>query len=278
MSPASGRTLLAVHAHPDDESITTGGTLARYAAEGVRTVVVTCTNGDLGEVRDGSESSTTSLADRRVAELWAACGILGVSRLEVLGYRDSGMAGWPQNQAPEAFLQAPLAAAAERVAQVIREERPQVVLTYDAIGNYGHPDHQQAHRVTRLAIASAANRWQVPALYYVVFPRTQAQDFTRTLLELGVDAPISAMAGADAGPDGDQFGVADNLVSARVDVSDYAATKWAALRKHTTQMTDHWFARTPEDMLLNLWRYEYFQREGATPGGPISNDLFAGLA
>jgi N-acetyl-1-D-myo-inositol-2-amino-2-deoxy-alpha-D-glucopyranoside deacetylase len=148
--------LLVVHAHPDDETITMGGTLARYHAEGVRTVVVTCTLGDLGEVRDPGLPLDAGVAALRERELGAAIRVLGVSRLVTLGYADSGMAGWASNHLPGAFFGAPLDEAAQRLAAVIRQERPQVVVGYDATGGYGHPDHVKAHDVTVAAVAAAA--------------------------------------------------------------------------------------------------------------------------
>src|SRR5437870_9452371 len=132
------KTLPAVHAHPDDETITTGGTLARYRAEGVRTIVVTCTRGDLGEVRDPAHLAARGVAELRDRELDAAARCLGVSRLVRLGYSDSGMAGWPENDRPGAFWAADVTEAAAQLVEVIEQERPQVMLAYDETGGDGH--------------------------------------------------------------------------------------------------------------------------------------------
>src|ERR671934_339214 len=171
-------TLLAVHAHPDDEVICMGGTSARYAAEGLRTALVCCTRGEEGRILDPAldpAEARPRLGAIREGELRAACGILGIAKVHMLGYRDSGL---PANASPHNFGHADPAAAAERLAALVRALRPHVVVTYDEHGGYGHPDHAMAHRVTRLAIARAAHGgaggpgWGVPKLYYTVFPRS----------------------------------------------------------------------------------------------------------
>src|SRR5438552_9322857 len=141
------RTLIAVHAHPDDECLSTGGILARYAAEGVRTVLVTCTDGAVGEISDPALATPENLVEVRARELDNAVRILHVSRLVKLGYRDSGMAGTADNNHPDSFQQAPFDDALERVVRVVRHERPQVLVTYDERGGYGHPHHIRPHQV-----------------------------------------------------------------------------------------------------------------------------------
>src|SRR5438132_220135 len=238
------KTLLAVHAHPDDETITMGGTLARYSAEGVRTVVVTCTRGDLGEVRDPALlAGTGSVADLRDRELDAAAHRLGVRRLVRLGYSDSGMAGWPENHRPGAFFGADLPDAAARVVEVIEQERPQVMLAYDATGGYGHPDHVKAHQVAVVAFA-ASGAARPAQLDFGRFPLMWSREFVRGLREAGIDAPGSAPAGADAGPDVTEIGTADALVTTTIDVRPYVAIKRAALACHKSQMlADHFLMR-----------------------------------
>ncbi len=157
------RTLLAVHAHPDDECIGTGGILARYAAEGARTVLVTCTDGAVGEISDPSLATPDNLAEVRSKELDESVRILNVSRLVKLGYRDSGMAGTVDNDNPASFNQANIDEAIERVVKVVREEHPQVVVTYDERGGYGHPDHIRAHQVAVAAFAAAGDASRYPA-------------------------------------------------------------------------------------------------------------------
>ncbi|NEE33554.1 GlcNAc-PI de-N-acetylase, partial [Streptomyces sp. SID7982] len=144
-------TLMAVHAHPDDEATGTGGVLARYAAEGIRTVLVTCTDGGCGDgpggVKPGEPGhDPAAVAAMRGQELKASCDVLGVSDLETLDYADSGMIGWPSNDAPGSFWQTPVEEGAARLAELMRHYRPDVVVTYDENGFYGHPDHIQAHR------------------------------------------------------------------------------------------------------------------------------------
>ncbi len=176
-------TLMAVHAHPDDEASSTGGILAKYAAEGVRTVVATCTNGELGDGAGGVKPGQPGHDERRVVahrrqELENSCRALGVSHLELLGYHDSGMMGWTQNKAPEAFWNTPVADAARRLADLFERYRPQVVVTYDANGFYGHPDHIQAHRVTVAALALAP----IPEkLYFPVIPQSEMERFRETI-------------------------------------------------------------------------------------------------
>jgi LmbE family N-acetylglucosaminyl deacetylase len=247
--------LLAVHAHPDDETLTMGGTLARYAAEGVRTVVVTCTGGELG------------LPGDRGAELRAAADVLGVRRLVQLGYLDSGMAGAPENWRPGAFHSIETSQAANSLIEVLQAERPDVILTYDETGGYGHPDHVKAHRVTRAA-------WQhsgIGRLYYVSFPLSWSRRFVAELRRAGIDAPGSAPAGADAGPEVKEIGVPDERVTTRIDVRGHVEKKLAALACYRSQIgPDHFLARAPRPLLEELWAYEFFQRPGAHP-----EDLFA---
>src|SRR5579859_1968554 len=158
----SNRVLMAVHAHPDDECLSTGGVLARYGAAGVRTVLVTCTDGAVGEISDPALATPDNLVEVRSRELDESVRILGVSRLVKLGYRDSGMAGTPDNDNPASFQQADFESAVGRVVRLIREERPQVVVTYDENGGYGHPDHIRAHQVAVAAFAAAGDGNRFP--------------------------------------------------------------------------------------------------------------------
>lgn len=276
------KTLLAVHAHPDDETITMGGTLARYSAEGVRTIVVTCTRGDLGEVRDPALlAGASSVADLRDRELDAAIARLGVSRVVRLGYSDSGMAGWPENLRPGAFFAADLEEAAAQLVEVIDQEVPQVMLAYDATGGYGHPDHVKAHQVA-VAAFEASGAAGPARLYFVRFPLNWSRGFVRALREAGIDAPGSAVSGADAGPDVTEIGTEDSLVTTRIDVRSYVSTKLAALACHASQMpADHFLMRMPLELAQKLWAFEFFSREddGHRPEDleGLEYDLFAGL-
>ncbi len=284
-SPA--RTLLVVVAHPDDETIGTGGTLARYAHAGVRTVVVTCTSGEVGRTDEDTPTAGDLLGGTRQRELREALDILGVHRSVQLGYRDSGLLGWPENEDPCCFLQADLDAAAARLVRVIRAERPEVILTHDAGGGYGHPDHQKAHQATVEAFRAAGEPgrfpdagepWQPHALYVVVFPRRVVERFVLATRAAGLSVPPSAIAGSALGTRDPAFGVADDGVSAAVDVSDYVETKLAALRAHRTQAVGvpFFLALDPAD-LRDVWSHEYFQRwGGGLPSGPAA-DLFVGI-
>jgi LmbE family N-acetylglucosaminyl deacetylase len=268
-------TLLAVHAHPDDETITTGGTLARYSAEGVRTVVVTCTRGDLGW-RNGVEAD--DVGELRQHELEAAVTKLGVSRLVQLGYLDSGMVGKPENQRPGALCAARLDEAAERLAQVVREERPDVMICYDETGGYGHPDHVRAHEVA-VSAYTRAGAATPRKLYFVRFPLTWSRRFVLSLRAAGIDAPWSAVSGADAGPCATLIGVPDDLVTTTIDVRAYAKTKCAALACHRSQMPPHHFLmRMPALLAQELWASEFFSLESTRAPNVLETDLFAGTA
>ena len=268
---AYARTLLAVHAHPDDETITTGGTLARYSAEGVRTVVVTCTQGELGWVFEPSLVGQ-DVGTLRDHELETACSTLGVGRLVRLGYYDSGMAGAAENARPGAFAGADLGEAAARLVKVLDEERPRVMLAYDETGGYGHPDHVKAHQVAVAAFETAGTA-RPEKLYFVRFPLTWSREFVRGLREAGIDAPGSAPAGADAGPDLHEIGVPDALVTTAIDVRRYVPTKLAALACHRSQLPpDHFLRRMPPELAQRLWAYEYFSRESGPTSRPTLNN------
>jgi N-acetyl-1-D-myo-inositol-2-amino-2-deoxy-alpha-D-glucopyranoside deacetylase/mycothiol S-conjugate amidase len=276
------RTLLAVHAHPDDECISTGGILARYAAEGVRTVLVTCTDGAVGEISDPALATPENLAEVRSHELDASARILGIGRLVKLGYRDSGMAGTVDNDDTRSFLQSSFDAALERVVRVVREERPHVVVTYNENGGYGHPDHIRAHQVAVAAFHAAADAerfphagvaWSPSKLYYAVAPRSAMRSFGERLRAAGIDVPFQVLRDDEDLP----FGVADELVTTSVDVSAHVGTKHAALVAHRTQMgPNQFFMRIPESVFGDVFARETFQR--VVGSGPLpEDDLFTGL-
>jgi len=282
------RTLLAVHAHPDDECIGTGGILARYAAEGARTVLVTCTDGAVGEISDPALATPDNLAEVRSKELDEAVRILNVSRLVKLGYRDSGMAGTADNANPASFNQANIEEAIERVVNVMRTERPQVVVTYDERGGYGHPDHIRAHQVAVAAFEASGDSSRFPAagpawapskLYYAVVPRSAMLRFIERLRAAGIETPFSRpdseTAPEDANP---PFGVDDDRVTTTVDVSAYIAAKHAALQAHRTQMgPEQFFMKLPPDLFVEAFGRETFQRVAGSGPSP-ETDLFDGRA
>ena len=271
--PAEPLTLMAVHAHPDDEAISTGGILARYADEGVRTVLVTCTNGELGDAPGGLKPDDPGhdesiVVPLRRAELEASCKVLGVSDLELLGYHDSGMDGWPQNDAPGSFWKAPVAEPAGRLADLMRKYRPQVVVTYDENGFYGHPDHIQANRITLAAFEESG----IPSkLYYTAIPRSVIKGFREMLEEAGVRAPDEV----EENPD---FGTPDELIAAQVDVSAVTGRKYASLAAHASQSDNIFFLEMGEETFSRVMGSEFFVRHFDTTGAPIpEDDLFAGL-
>ena len=266
-------TLMAVHAHPDDEASSTGGILARYADEGVQTVLVTCTNGELGDAPGGIKPGEAGHDEAEVvavrkAELAASCEILGVSVAEQLGYHDSGMMGWPQNDLPQAFWQQDVDDAARRLVGLIELHRPQVVVTYDAFGFYGHPDHIQAHRITRRAVELTD---VVDKLYYPTIPHSVLPRFGEALREAGMDVP------EDEEPS-PEFGTPDEDVSAYLDCSAFVDAKFRALEAHQSQVADMFFLRLPRARFDSMFGIECFVRASDRTGAPIpEDDLFAGL-
>ncbi|MFD0687500.1 PIG-L family deacetylase [Actinomadura fibrosa] len=264
-------TLMAVHAHPDDEVISTGGLFARYDAEGIRTVLVTCTNGeqgdDAGGVKPGEPGhDAAGVAERRLAELRESAGHLAIGDVELLGYRDSGMDGWATNDDPEAFANVPFDDAVARLAALMEKYRPQVVVTYDENGGYGHPDHIQAHRIA----VAAAERTGIPdKLYYTAVPRSglkQMFEYTREAgIELGFEPP-------------DDFGTPDELVTSTVDVSPYVERKRKALEAHASQGENIFLLRLPEEVQFMVFSQEHFTRVSSRVEAPDhEDDLFAGL-
>jgi LmbE family N-acetylglucosaminyl deacetylase len=254
---------MAVHAHPDDEAISTGGVLARYAAEGVRTVLVTCTNGDLG---DPGHDEGQVVALRR-AELEESCRVLGVTHLELLGYHDSGMMGWPDNDAPHAFWQAEVDEAAAALAALIEQHRPQVVITYDERGFYGHPDHIQANRITLAAVEATG----IPEkLYYPAVPRGAMEELATVLAERGIEFPLS-------GEDLD-FLAPDEAITTVVDVSETTGAKFDSLAAHASQSENIFFLALGRELFGDIFRREAFIRVQDRTGAPVpETDLFAGL-
>ncbi|MGH7921426.1 MAG: PIG-L family deacetylase, partial [Candidatus Dormibacteraceae bacterium] len=216
------------HAHPDDESIGTGGTILRAHLAGHRVVLVTATRGELGEIHNLDAAATRPvLGQVREAELRSAAEVLGIDRLVFLGYRDSGMAGLVANDEPGSFHAAPLEEAAERLARVLREERPLVVVTYSSHGTYGHPDHVKAHETTVAALALLHSEgWEPDRYYEEALPQSVVDEVQRRIAAAGVtDVPAAQLVGV---PDGE--------ITVRLDVRDLASQKQEALARHVSQM------------------------------------------
>jgi len=247
--------LFCVHPHPDDEAIACGGVLARAAAEGVRTVVVTCTGGEEGENLAGIDLGDVPLAEHRARELAEAIAILGVDAHHLLGYRDSGMVGTPGNDHPDCFHRADLEEAAVRLATLIRAERPDAVVSDDADGSYGHPDHIKANRVTIRAVTLAADPdadvigepWRVPRRYVHTFSRSRLIAAHRALLDAGLVSPFGE------GDEPDAFGADDAEVTTRVDVRTHVATKLAAMRAHASQVGEESFFMNVPDAMVDAF-------------------------
>ena len=267
-------TLLLVHAHPDDEAISTGGAMMKARADGHRVVLVTATRGEAGEIYNMDEAATRPHLDEvRTKELEAASRLLGVNRGEFLDYRDSGMVGTPENQDPRSFHQASLDEAADKLAAILREERPDVVVTYDADGTYGHPDHIKAHLVTNAALDLLEKEgWRPSKLYYTGIPRTLMQQFMESLPE---DARRQEQEGTIR-----IAGTPDELMTTQVDVGEYVDRKRAAFAAHVTQNDPNsWFTTMADQIYRLAFGTEYYRLARGKPGSKLpENDLFVGVA
>jgi LmbE family N-acetylglucosaminyl deacetylase len=258
-------TLVSFHAHPDDESIACGGVLRKAYEDGHRAVIVLATRGEQGEVREGFLPDSESLAERRVAEAQAAAAILGAARLEFLGYADSGMMGTPANDAPGSFWTAPVEAAAQKLAAILREEQADALTCYDDHGGYGHPDHIQVHRVGLRAARLAGT----PRVYQSTINRDHVRRGRREVAAAGIDLPEPAQ---DEG-----FGTPEREITAAVDVSPYLEHKRQAMRAHASQISEHsFFLALPDEAFGYTFGTEWFIRDGQGPG-ITETDLLAGL-
>ncbi|WP_101389913.1 N-acetyl-1-D-myo-inositol-2-amino-2-deoxy-alpha-D-glucopyranoside deacetylase [Streptomyces sp. TLI_146] len=293
MTDLPARRLLLVHAHPDDESINNGATMARYAAEGALVTLVTCTLGEEGEVIPADLAHLTAdredrLGAHRVGELAAAMKELGVTDHRFLGgpgrFRDSGMMGLEQNHRPGAFWNTDVDDAAPHLVEVIREVRPQVLVTYDPDGGYGHPDHIQAHRVATRAAELAADPAYRPDLgephtvaktYWNRVPRSVAEAGFARLRASGSSFPGIADIGDIPGV------VEDARITAEIDGTAHAGAKAAAMRAHATQIAvDGPFFALSNDLGQPLFPVEYYELvdgESGAPAGEREHDLFAGV-
>jgi LmbE family N-acetylglucosaminyl deacetylase len=265
-------TLVSFHAHPDDEAIAAGGSLARAAAEGHRTVVVFATKGEQGEVPEGFLDAGEPLWRRRERECHGAAKILGVHRVEFLGYTDSGMAGTPENDAPESFWRANVEEAAGRLVRILDNERADVLTIYDENGGYGHPDHIQVHRVGVLA----ARRVGTGKVYESVVDRDRVKAWFamaqtpegRALLG---DVEIPSTEGVES------MGVPGATITTRIDVSAYLDQKRRAMAAHASQISEtSFFLALPEALSREVWGTESYVLRGA-PSGTTEDWLFDGV-
>lgn len=256
MDTRSGSTIVFVHAHPDDEAIFTGGTMALLAAAGHRVVLVVATGGELGLAPDDVHLAAGALAGRRNEETAAAAALLGIDRVAWLGYRDSGMAGDPANESPGSFWSAGLDDAAERLAAVLLEERATAVVAYDDFGIYGHPDHVQVHRVTHAAAARAGTA----TVYESTVDREHLHFVETHLVE-------EAILAGDLGLVRSHIGAPSVLIDVTVDVRPVLATKRAAMAAHASQIPESTSAlQLPDHHFADVYGWEWFIRHGPAAG------------
>jgi len=269
-------TLMAVHAHPDDEASSTGGVLATYSAEGIRTVVVTCTNGEFGDapggVKPGEDGhDEQAVAQLRLSELRQSAKILGVTHLELLGYHDSGMPDWDYKNRPDAFCNAPFAQVAGRISALIERYRPQVLITYDDKGLYQHPDHVYASRTAQAAVAATG----IPAKLYLSAVRgSDWQKVQDALRDLGADVPGMTLTAEQR----QQQAEIEARITTTVDIRPVLSRKREALFAHASQIQESWFSKIPPEIAEVTFGYENFIRARDVTGAPVpEDDLFAGL-
>ncbi len=284
--------LLLVHAHPDDEVIATGGTMAHYAGQHALVTLVTCTLGEEGEIvvphlSHLAAAESDELGQHRINELAAACEALGVQDFRFLGgagrWRDSGMMGEPTNDRPNCFWRADLTEAARDLVAIMREVRPQVVITYDENGGYGHPDHIQAHNVAVAAFELSGDPayepelgepWQPAKLYYSVIARSQFREGMQMLADRGIETGL--------GDEEPSSVVDDDLVTTQIDVADQLSAKVAAMRAHESQIAvDDFFYALADGGGRAMFARECFRlvrgQLGVTDVHGKEEDLFAGV-
>ena len=274
---ADSLTLMAVHAHPDDEASSTGGVLALYSDQGIRTVIVTCTNGEFGDApgqikpgQDGHDEQ--AVAQLRLAELRQSAKVLGVSDLELLGYHDSGMPDWEYKDRPDAFCNIPLDVVAARIGGLIEAYRPQVMISYDPDGMYQHPDHVHA---ARAAAAAAAGSATVAKFYQTAMRGSTWRKVWEALRELGADVPDPREFSAE---EIQKAAEAEARITTTVDIRPVLGRKRDALYSHASQIAESWFSKLPADVAESAFGEESFVRASDTTGAPVpEDDLFAGL-
>ena len=284
----AAKRLLLVHAHPDDETINNGVTMAKYVDLGAQVTLVTCTRGEEGEVLVSELASLASdkddkLGEHREIELKDAMVELGIKDFRFLGapskkWRDSGMMGTPQNERGDVFWQADLDEASLELVKIILEIKPQVLITYDEFGGYGHPDHIKAHRVAMRAAELAANQgWQVNKIYWNTMPRSVIQMGIEKMKEVGSD-----FFGAESADDL-PFAKPDELVSTVVNAPEYVPAKLAAMKAHATQISvDGPFFALSNNLGLSVWGDEYYTLVKGEKAAPFDAngrelDIFAGI-
>jgi len=280
--------MLLVHAHPDDETINNGVTMAKYAKDGAQVTLVTCTRGEEGEVLVAELASLASdkddkLGQHREIELKDAMAHLGIADFRFLGapnkkWRDSGMMGMPQNDRTDVFWQSDLDESANELVKIILEIKPQVLITYDEFGGYGHPDHIKAHRVAMHAAEIAETKgWKIEKIYWNTMPRSVIQMGIEKMKEVGSD-----FFGAES-VDDLPFAKPDELVTSVVHASEFVPQKLAAMKAHATQIAvDGPFFALSNNLGLSVWGDEYYTIVKGEKAAPFDEngrelDLFAGI-
>jgi mycothiol S-conjugate amidase len=274
-----------VHAHPDDESSKGAGSIARYHAAGVRTVLVCCTGGEAGDILNPAMDRPEirdNLPQVRMDELALATAIIGYDEVVLLGYRDSGMPGTPENEDPASFAQAPLDEAVGRLVAVIRRTRPQVIVTYsDDQAGYPHPDHLRVHEITVPAFEAAGDPdaypdagppWPPLKLYYTAWSRRRIVAMHEKFLELGLESPFDEK--WFERPDGDE------RTTTAVDITGFTVQRDRALQAHATQVdptSKFWFGLPPEVAATVFPVEEYVLARSLVPTSVPEDDLFAGV-
>ena len=288
MRVSASKRLLLVHAHPDDETINNGVTMAKYAKDGAQVTLVTCTRGEEGEVLVTELASLASdkddkLGQHREIELKDAMVHLGISDFRFLGapnkkWRDSGMMGMPQNDRADVFWKSDLEESANELVSVILEIKPQVLITYDEFGGYGHPDHIKAHQVAMRAAEIAETKgWRIEKIYWNTMPRSVIQMGIEKMKEVGSD-----FFGAESADDL-PFAKPDELVTSVVHASEFVPQKLAAMKAHATQIAvDGPFFALSNNLGLSVWGDEYYTIVKGEKAAPFDEngrelDLFAGI-
>jgi N-acetyl-1-D-myo-inositol-2-amino-2-deoxy-alpha-D-glucopyranoside deacetylase len=274
-------TLMCVFAHPDDECFAAGGSLARYAAQGHRTVLVTTTGGEAGDISLAELATAENLAEVRARELAEAAGHLRIGKLLSLGYRDSGMAGTDENRDPRSLHMADLDEAVGRLIELFRAERPDVLVTHNEQGDYGHPDHVKTHRVALAAFDAAAGQpWAPRKLYVGAFPRSAMERMGEVMREAGLEDSFAERELKDVDGNPVEFGTPDELITTEVDTAVQTPLKRAALLAHRTQFgPEHFLVKLSVEKLNHMWPSEWFRllRGPRGPDEGRERDLFAGL-
>ncbi|HUP84471.1 MAG TPA: PIG-L family deacetylase [Acidimicrobiales bacterium] len=280
MGNSSALTLMAVHAHPDDESSSTGGVLALYSREGARTVLVTCTNGEYGDgaghVKPGQDGhDPDEVAKTRLTELERAVDELGVTDVELLGYHDSGMPNWTFREEEHVFWNTPIDEPVGRLVALMEQYRPDVVVTYDNNGSYNHPDHLRAHEIA----VAATEQTGIPAkLYFTARRRRGWEELRVRAAAAGIELPIPAQAREPSPETIERMNAIEARITTEIDVSSVVDRKRSALAAHASQLDESWWLKFPAELFSEVFGVETFIRHFDRTGAPVpEDDLFAGL-